>query len=265
MEQIIQITSDPYKKNIRYERMVDEEFVQIDINDTDTPSNSKLLSTDFATCFFPFKAYEIIKAIWETYRDPNETLTIRFKGTPDEYDEFKAVCKIVNSEIATINAKTEEEQVNEDNANRNNSWPLIKWEKANEQLKNARDILPNVKGHYETIKLLLAKTIKNKVNNSKIKDKQDKWDDVSKTDIPICVIGNYSSGKSTFINALIGYELLPTSDEPMTAKIFEIRRSKTESRAQIDFTADSIAYQIRITEEGDDINPKTTNSELVKK
>lgn len=262
MEQIIQITSDPYKKNIRYERMVDGEFVQIDINDTDTPPNSKLLSTDFTTCFFPFKAYEIIIAIWEAYSDPNETLTIRFKGTSDEYDEFIAVCKIVNEEIEEHNKK---EELNQDDSIQNSTYPLIKWEKANEQLKNARDILPNVKGHYETIKLLLAKTIKNKVNNSEIKDKQDKWDDVSKTDIPICVIGNYSSGKSTFINALIGYELLPTSDDPMTAKIFEIRRSKTESRAQIDFTADSIAYQIRITEEGDDINPKTTNSELVKK
>ena len=36
--------------------------------------------------------------------------------------------------------------------------------------------------------------------------------------IPLCVFGNYSAGKSTFINALIGVELLPSGGDPVTAK-----------------------------------------------
>ena len=37
--------------------------------------------------------------------------------------------------------------------------------------------------------------------------------------VPICVLGTYSAGKSTFINALIGQELLPGSAEtPVTTK-----------------------------------------------
>lgn len=46
-------------------------------------------------------------------------------------------------------------------------------------------------------------------------------DTVSET-IPICVMGTYSAGKSAFINALIGHEILPSSSKPTTAKIFKI-------------------------------------------
>ena len=36
-----------------------------------------------------------------------------------------------------------------------------------------------------------------------------KFLDATKTEIPICVVGMYSTGKSAFINSLIGEEVLP--------------------------------------------------------
>lgn len=51
--------------------------------------------------------------------------------------------------------------------------------------------------------------------------------------VPICVLGNYSAGKSTFINALIGSEILPNGIEPITAKIYKIARSKYKDRASV--------------------------------
>ncbi len=62
--------------------------------------------------------------------------------------------------------------------------------------------------------------------------------DVSKDIIPICVLGNYSCGKSTFINALIGYEVLPSGDKPLTAKIHRIERSEYADRARVRFKYD---------------------------
>lgn len=53
--------------------------------------------------------------------------------------------------------------------------------------------------------------------------------------IPLCVFGNYSAGKSTFINALIGVELLPSGGDPVTAKIYEIRNSEFFDQAKISF------------------------------
>ena len=51
--------------------------------------------------------------------------------------------------------------------------------------------------------------------------------------VPICVLGNYSAGKSTFINSLIGSEILPSGIEPITAKIYKIARSKYPDRASV--------------------------------
>lgn len=48
------------------------------------------------------------------------------------------------------------------------------------------------------------------------------YEDAASTTIPICVTGLYSSGKSAFINALIGEEILPSDSDPLTAQIFRI-------------------------------------------
>ena len=89
---------------------------------------------------------------------------------------------------------------------------------------------------------LVAESVSDK---DKIKRELEKFSDASNDVIPICVIGNYSSGKSTFINALIGYELLPSSDEPTTAKIYKISQSKQPDRATIKFEYDLKSVRIR--------------------
>ena len=82
-------------------------------------------------------------------------------------------------------------------------------------------------------------------DKEKIRRELEKFSDASNDVIPICVIGNYSSGKSTFINALIGYELLPSSDEPTTAKIYKISQSKYPDRAAVKFEYDFKSVCIR--------------------
>lgn len=59
--------------------------------------------------------------------------------------------------------------------------------------------------------------------------------------IPICVIGNYSVGKSALINALIGDELLPSKVNPSTAKNVRVTQSDR--------------YVIRLTLVGEDGEP----------
>ena len=53
--------------------------------------------------------------------------------------------------------------------------------------------------------------------------------------IPICVFGNYSAGKSTFINALIGCEILPSGGDPVTAKVYQIANADQPDQAVITF------------------------------
>ncbi|MGH4139471.1 dynamin family protein [Clostridium sp.] len=47
-----------------------------------------------------------------------------------------------------------------------------------------------------------------------------------KSDVKIALLGEFSSGKTTLINALIGKKILPTFNEPTTAVITEIVRSE---------------------------------------
>lgn len=49
------------------------------------------------------------------------------------------------------------------------------------------------------------------------------------------MFGNYSAGKSTFINALIGREVLPSGGDPVTAKAFKIQNLNQSDVARIKF------------------------------
>lgn len=51
------------------------------------------------------------------------------------------------------------------------------------------------------------------------------YSDAVSDEIPVCVVGVYSAGKSAFLNAIIGREILPSHDRETTAKITKIVRS----------------------------------------
>lgn len=59
-------------------------------------------------------------------------------------------------------------------------------------------------------------------------DSDGEIDKILDTTIPVVVVGNMSAGKSTFLNALIGEELLPTGQDATTGVICELHHSKTE-------------------------------------
>mgnify|MGYP003300324087 CR=1 FL=1 len=56
-----------------------------------------------------------------------------------------------------------------------------------------------------------------------MKPKKEK---LNNSDVNLCLVGTYSSGKSTFINALIGKRILPESINSETAKMFRIKNAK---------------------------------------
>ena len=199
----IKIISNPYSKNIKYYQWYDSDEKWSDIN----PS-SKLKNSDFEDCFFPFKVQDIVDIIKEEYEANDEIITVVFEGTSDEYRELVNVC--------------EEEQYK----------GSIRVTKGEKYLDNAREILPDIIQIFQEIYPL---TLKNAPDNTDIKKNLKKFVDSSNDTIPICILGNYSSGKSTFINALIGHDILPSGDEPVTARIFQIKRSKKEDEAEIVF------------------------------
>ena len=231
----IKIISDPYKNIIIYQKQNPSNSNWVSI---DNP-NSKLLSEKLTKCVFPFNVKEIVDVIFGEFKSGNETIEITFEGTDDEFEDLTAICtdEIYNGMITAV--------------------------RGNQKLNNARDIFEKVKSKFDEVKLLVYSN--NEIDES-IERERRKFEDVSKDVIPICVLGNYSCGKSTFINALIGYELLPSGDKPLTAKIHKISRSKETDRGSIRFQYNGIETEIKfLGSEQPDISCVSDNQNLYEK
>lgn len=204
----VKIVSDPYNKKIAYfQKRGFKEEKWVEINEENSP-NSRLLKDVLLHGFFPFYADKIVNIIIEDYWDEAERVSILFEGTKDEYDELSLICK--EPEYQT----------------------RVHLKKSEEYLENARDILPDVILFFKELNPLLMETMK---NDAEIINKLNKFSEVANDQIPICVVGNYSSGKSTFINALVGAEIMPGGDEPTTAKVYSISEEKQTQNARVIF------------------------------
>jgi len=202
----VKIISNPYDRDITYYSFNE---VLGDWQESDEDNESGYLrSIEYKKSFLPFRVKEIIDIIISEYGGNNEAIEIVFQGTNEE---FREVEKIVLSDEYSEKVKLSRSEL---------------------YLENARSILNDTKELFQTVKPIIEKIIRE--DGTVLKDLSkvsDALDDI----IPICVFGNYSSGKSTFINALIGYELLPSGDDPVTAKVYEIKRSSHKDYARIQF------------------------------
>lgn len=129
---------------------------------------------------------DLLSIISNTY--DGETITIDFVSTDRHYEKFK----VQSNKYEKITVEKSEEK------------RILSPEEINEKITNQIEILKK-KGYVIDL---------NEIN--KIRD----------AEIPIVVVGSMSSGKSSFINALIGEELLPTSQNAETGVTCEIHNSR---------------------------------------
>lgn len=230
----IKIKSNPYQKETVFQNWDERAAQWVDIDQVRN-EDSQLLREAFHTGFFPFQAESIVETILEEYQAGEEKVELVFEGTDDEYRELEKICRQANYE---------------------NSLSL---RKSSRYLENARDILPRVIAVFQTLTPLVAEGVSDEAKRQRA---LGRFSDASNDIIPICVIGNYSSGKSTFINALIGYELLPSSDEPTTAKIYQISPSEYRDRANIRFSYDDTAVRINFSADEYRIQPDAAHDPL---
>lgn len=200
----LKIISNPYKKEIKYQQWNESNGEWIDITRATHPT-SALLNEELTKSFFPFKVKQIVDQIINDYEADDKVIKIYFEGSSDEYNELESICS------KSVYAGK------------------VDLFRSNLSLANARDILPEVKQLFQQMSSLIPP------NNDKIQSDLERFKDASSDVVPICILGNYSSGKSTFINALIGHEILPNGINPVTARIFKISRSKYLDRAYVRF------------------------------
>lgn len=213
----VKIVSNPYVRQMSFEVFDAQARSWLPIN-----GRSKLLSDEIARGFLPFKAGQIVETICRELGS-SDPINLIFEGCDDEYLELRQVC-----ESDAFRTQVELQRS-----------PL--W------LENARDILPQVVDVFKTLRPFFEQNV---TDRGRIAEDLRKFSEASDDAIPICVLGNYSAGKSTFINALIGCELLPSGDAPITARVFQIRSSRQPDRASISFALAGQRVSLRFDASG---------------
>ena len=210
----LMIMYHPVKKEIRFFGRFKGDFVEIPYEDCPflvkySPGSGEFLLQNQGSAFFD--------DIWEQFSKDNVNLT--FKGTKIDYEDFRKKVLDYNEE------------------------------KGKEIFKISEYIeLPNVSEIYEAISKFCDEALasfdtelKNQETKQMFRLRKKLFDErkavLDQDEVNLCLVGTYSAGKSTFINAIIGRRILPESINSETAKMFKIKNSKTP---KVNFTLHSL-------------------------
>ena len=239
----IRIISNPYNKDIKIETWNNDENNWVDIKDTNP--NSKLLNQKIINGFLPFVITNIIGIIVDEYYAGKEKIEVVFEGNSDEYNEVKKVCEY-------------EEYKNKVN--------LVK---AGNYLENAREIQPVINDIFSNIihPIIIQSEdyYQSEEELEAIKQDNIKYDETITDVIPICVMGNYSAGKSSFINALIGKEILPSGTSPVTSRTHKIFETEGKAYTIISFKINNNPVKISISQNECNIDSEEKDNDLIRK
>lgn len=202
----LMIMYHPVKKEIRFLAKAKGEFVEIPYSmcpwlSQYGPEKGEFLLQNHGNKFF--------EDIWEQFL--RDQVSLVFKGTKIDYDDFVKKVKEYNSSV-------DEER--------------FRIEKFIE-LPSVADIYSDISTFCDETLSVFDKELQNSdIKKSFLKRKAEfeiKKDKLNRSDVNLCLVGTYSSGKSTFINALIGRRILPESINSETAKMFRIKNSDSPS------------------------------------
>lgn len=224
----LKICSDPYRKHIDY-FWLEENGTWTNMQEME---NSPLKGIHFTSLPLSHNAYDMFKAVIDQLYDPAVGVTIVFEGTEDDLEELISIQKLYFSEYN------------------------IDVQRGVRKIRPAKEVMAQMELAYEKLHNFF-KEYPDKDTEAILA----KYTDTVKPEIAICVMGLYSSGKSAFLNSIIGQEILPSDSDPATAKIFKVKSSKTHS---VSFQFDGVDYKIEFSGSKWMVNQDPT-SEIIQK
>lgn len=224
MEEMV-MQSDPYHKENQYFWIGNGSKEDVGIGDT-------FFGVDEAKKWpVSHIAYKIFDCIKECFYNEEEGMCLSFEGTEDDYRALETV-------LATFFPK--------DN---------IKLAHGEREIKCAKDVIKQIERSFN----VLEEYFKD-YPDPEMESVINKYQETVKEEIVLCVMGLYSSGKSAFINSLIGREILPSADNPETARIYKIRASAESS---IRFSVQNQEYTLTFDGSVPKVTPRSV-SEIIK-
>ncbi len=162
---------------------------------------------------------EIIAELKRSYCAKGGLCHVQFCGTVEDYEDFAGALKRIEGEGSKEKSVGCLDCVH--------TLVLVSAEKANERIKNTYDSLSRV---LETIE-----------NENAVTSALAKYTSTEKPEFILCVVGTFSSGKSAFINSLIGEEIIPSAYNTKTNAIYRIRLAKPDETLAIEFQGQKIS------------------------
>lgn len=203
----LMIMYHPVKKEIRFLAKVKGEFLDIPYNNVCphllpySPEHGEFLLQNQGNEFF--------NSIWEQFL--HEKISLVFKGTKIDYEDFK-------EKIAEYNKFAEEER-----------FVISKFI----ELPSVADIYSCISNFCDDTMTFFDTELKDSeiIKSFQLRKEQfeEKRKQLNANNVNLCLVGTYSSGKSTFINTLIGKRILPESINSETAKMFRIQNNEKPS------------------------------------
>lgn len=191
----VKIMYNPYENEIEYRKwnIESEEWQELG-------AKSELIrDTSLAKTNFQHAAEEILEHICKEYNHGNIGVEIIFEGTREDYLELN---KLMENAYSEQNIECKEGAL---------------------YLESSKEVMSKIQIEFEELHGKF-----NEFNNPEIVELLEDYEEVVSAEIPICVMGNYSEGKSAFINSLIGEEILVSHTEPTTARNFKIIKITAE-------------------------------------
>lgn len=234
-KKIIRIEYDPYRNHIGFSVSLDAGNSWQDLADT-----SELLKYQNQELVFSNCVEDIVSSI-NQYQN-SQGLCIQFVGTEEDFSTLKDVTDKENQN-STKKGKIQVERVGV-------------YKSADEAISIIREAYQRIATEFDDY--LPGKASAEIDDAAKaIGSAISLFTDTVSRDIPICVIGTYSVGKSAFINAIIGAEILPSKVDPCTAKDV-----KVESCPDVGVTVEYKGEKISLVIEDGDVYNSNPGSEV---
>lgn len=202
----LMIMYHPVKKEIRFLAKVKGEFLEVPYS---MCTNLLPYSPEHGEFLLQNQGNQFFNDIWEQFS--REKISLVFKGTKIDYEDF---CE----KVVEYNKFAGEER-----------FLIADFI----ELPSVTEIFSRINSFCDdTLRVFDSELQNSEIRSSFLarrKEFEKKREALNANDINLCLVGTYSSGKSTFINTLIGKRILPESINSETAKMFRISSNKIPS------------------------------------
>lgn len=209
---MIKICCDPYNKQVQYFWLEETEMWSNLSEDENSPFNSE----SFMNTSLSHNAYSVLDILVKHYYSRSVGLEIVFEGTDDDFEDLESIRRGYFDEYD------------------------IEIIKGSRRMQSAKDVMPKIEKIFQAVEKYFKE-----YPDANTEAVISKYRETVRPEIALCIMGLYSSGKSAFINSLIGREILPSDSDPATAKVYRIADSEN---SEIIFEFKGEEYKIKYDE-----------------